>query len=137
MEKELSCGILVKLGTRYLLGHASGLDYYDIFKGRMEEGETFVQTAIRECEEESGLVFTEEQLKFFGVLKYLKTKDLGLFLTKLDSVDMSSLTCTTYLDSGLPEMDYYTIFEFDEMLTKVGRNLARIFTENREEIESF
>jgi 8-oxo-dGTP pyrophosphatase MutT (NUDIX family) len=119
------------------LGHATGMDYYDIFKGRTEEGESYVETAIRECEEESGLAFTEGQLKFFGVLKYIKKKDLGLFLTKLDMVDMDSLTCTTYLDSGKPEMDYYTVFEFDEMLTKTGKNLARILIENREEIEAY
>lgn len=138
MKKEISCGILVKVGSgRYLLGHAAGLDHYDIFKGRMDKGETYFQTAIRECEEESGLIFTEDQLKFFGILEYIKKKDLGFFMARLEDIEMSSLKCITFMKSGLPEMDYYATFEFDEMLTVVGKNLARIFTENREAIEMF
>ena len=126
--KTISCGILVKLGAdSYVLGHATGQEHYDMFKGRMEEGETYVQTAIRECREESGLEFKEDDLEFIGKFFYTKKKDLVVFMTKVDSIDMESLKCTTYLDESRLEMDHYKLVGFDEMIPMLGKSMGILF----------
>lgn len=136
--KTISAGILVKTSdNRYLLGHATNQYHYDIFKGRQESGETNEETAIRECREESGLIFSKIHLHSFGVLNYTKKKDLALFMAKIDSFSMSDLKCTTFLDNGDPEMDFYRTFSFDEMLSNVAPAMRKVMESHREEIEAY
>lgn len=136
--KVISAGILVKTSdNRFLLGHATGQKHFDIFKGRQEFGETNEQTAIRECKEECGLVFDSAHLHSFGVLNYTKKKNLALFITKIYTFNMSDLKCTTFTDIGLPEMDYYATFSFDEMLSNVAPAMRKVMESHREEIEAY
>jgi predicted NUDIX family NTP pyrophosphohydrolase len=136
MEKVISCGVLVKYQNRYILGHASGQNHFDIFKGRMDKGENYTQTAIRECQEESGLIFNEDQLKMLGFFDYTKTKNIVIFITKVDDFDMSRLKCTTFLESGKPEMDFYATMDFDEMISKVGKSMGRLLKTLEPEIKA-
>lgn len=132
-----SCGILVKHGDKYVIGHATGQKHFDIFKGRMDAGETHLQTALRECREESGLIFEGKDLHDLGLHDYLKQKMLYLYITKVDAVDMAALTCTTFFDDDILEMDYYEEFYFEEMLTHLGKNMRRIFITLQDAIEDY
>ena len=136
-EMVTSCGILVKHEGKYILGHATGQKHFDIFKGRMDAGETYLQTALRECREESGLIFEADSLVDLGLHEYIKNKNLYVYLGKLDTVDMSELKCVTFFEDEVVEMDYYEAFEFDEMLAHLGKNLRRILTSLRDTIEAY
>ena len=136
MEKVISCGVLVKCQDRYILGHASGQNHFDIFKGRMDKGETYVQTAIRECREESGLIFYEDELKLLGLFDYTKNKNIVIYITKVNDFEFSRLQCTTFLESGKPEMDFYATMDFDEMINKVGKSMSRLLKSLEIEIKN-
>lgn len=137
MAKVISCGVLVKYGDRYILGHVTGCEHWDIFKGRQDEGETDIQTALRECEEESSLVFTEDRLHFLGHFIYTKAKDLTIYITKLKDVEMTDLNCTTLLENGKPEIDYYNTFSFDDMIGSVGKSMSKVLKDLETTIKDF
>ena len=136
MSKVISAGIIVKMGDRYVLGHATNQKHWDIFKGRQDEGETFVDTAIRECKEESGLIFEESEIHLLGKFHYTKNKDIVLFIAKRD-VQMSDLICKTFLENNNPEMDYYASFSFDEMIMNVGKSMSKLFQSLETQIKEY
>lgn len=137
MSKVISAGILVKYGNKYVLGHATGQSWYDIFKGRNEEGESILQTAIRECEEESSLVFSGSEMKYLGLNDYLPGKDLAVFVARNDNLDINDLKCTILMENGEPEMDYYILVSYDEMLSKVGKSMRKVLKFLERDIKSF
>jgi 8-oxo-dGTP pyrophosphatase MutT (NUDIX family) len=139
MSKRTSCGVIVAdacppvlgPGHRILLGHATRSPRWDIPKGLAEPGETFIAAARRELLEETGLAVPEADLHSLGVHAYLRDKDLALFAWTPATLPASeTLAChsTFTLPNGaiLPEFDRFGLFEWDEALGKVGRNLARV-----------
>jgi 8-oxo-dGTP pyrophosphatase MutT (NUDIX family) len=131
MPKRISCGVLVTDGSRVLLGHATRSPRWDIPKGLAEPGETFATAAARELAEETGLVVPERELRPLGTFSYLRDKDLALFAwTPREMPAPGTLTCrsTFALPSGavVPEFDRFGLFTWEEALTKIGKNLARI-----------
>jgi 8-oxo-dGTP pyrophosphatase MutT (NUDIX family) len=130
MMKATSCGVLVTDGTRVLLGHATRSPRWDIPKGIAEPGEDFASAAARELREETGLKVTPAALVQRGIHRYLPAKDLALFEWKPASMpDPALLRCTSLFPFGkvlLPEFDRFGIFAWQEALTRVGRNMARV-----------
>ena len=131
MPKRTSCGVVITDGTRILLGHATRSPRWDIPKGLAEPGEGFPSAAVRELEEETGLSVHERELRPLGVHSYMRDKDLALFawtLPELPSPQMLTCRSTFMLPSGaiVPEFDRFGLFPWEEALTKVGKNLARV-----------
>ena len=131
--RQTSCGVIVTDGKRILLGHATRSPRWDIPKGVAEPGENFAEAATRELLEETGLTVPARELVELGVHVYLRGKDLALFAwTPPELPDPQSLTCTSRfaLANGtlLPEFDRFGLFPWDEALTRVGKNLARVLT---------
>ena len=131
--RQTSCGVIVTDGKRILLGHATRSPRWDIPKGVAEPGENFAEAATRELLEETGLTVSARELVELGVHAYLRGKDLALFAwTPPELPDPQSLTCTSRfaLANGtlLPEFDRFGLFPWDEALTRVGKNLARVLT---------
>jgi 8-oxo-dGTP pyrophosphatase MutT (NUDIX family) len=136
MAKPVSCGVIVTDGTRILLGHATRSPRWDIPKGLAEPGETLVAAAVRELAEETGVVVAESELRPLGVHAYLRDKDLALFVwTPATMPDPETLVCgsTFTLRGGsvLPEFDRFGLFDWNEALGKVGKNLARVLSAQR------
>jgi 8-oxo-dGTP pyrophosphatase MutT (NUDIX family) len=129
--RQTSCGVIVTDGERILLGHATRSPRWDIPKGIAEPGETLPVAAARELFEETGLAITPEELADLGVHPYLRGKDLALFMWKPAQLpDPQRLACTSRfaLPNGtlLLEFDRFGLFQWDEALLRVGKNLARI-----------
>ena len=128
--KVTSCGVLVTDGARILLAHATRSRRWDIPKGVASENEDFASAAVRELREETGLRVSPEALLPVGVYRYLPAKDLALFQWQPETMpDPARLRCASLFAAGgrlLPECDRFGLFSWDEAISRVGRNLARI-----------
>lgn len=136
MAKRVSCGVIVTDGKKLLLGHATRSPRWDIPKGLVEPDETLIAAATRELQEETGLVVAETELRDLGVHPYLRDKDLALFAWQPASLpDPSTLKCSSAfaLPNGaiVPEFDRFGLFDWEEAVTKVGKNLARLLVQVR------
>ena len=100
MKKEIACGAVVfyqkQTGKRkYLLLHHSNGNHWAVPKGRTEEGETPMETAVREIEEETRISDLEFIDGFEGEIKYFVKygdekidKTVIFFLAKTNSMDV-------------------------------------------------
>lgn len=135
-----SCGVVVGDAKRILLGHATRSPRWDIPKGEAEAGEDFAAAAVRELAEETGLSAPAGELTPLGVHRYLRGKDLALFLwTPPTMPDPKTLVCTSSfaLPDGteLPEFDRFGLFLWDDALGRVGKNLARVLAAIRPDLK--
>lgn len=118
--KSLSCGVVLINSENKILacksfGRKDGK--HDIPKGKIEKGERPVDAAIRETMEETGIEVNESELIDMGEFKYLKDKNLHLFLCKKDIPDTLIMRCSTYFsmeDKEHPEIIGYEWFDISE-----------------------
>ena len=133
IAKSISCGVVVTDGERILLGHATRSPRWDIPKGIADPGETLVAAAIRELQEETGLVVAEEVLVPLGVLPYRRDKDLALFgWVPATMPDPKALVCvSTFLLNGveLPEFDRFGLFSQSDAVARVGKAMSGILAQ--------
>jgi 8-oxo-dGTP pyrophosphatase MutT (NUDIX family) len=139
MTNVTSCGVIVTDGRRLLLGHATHSPRWDIPKGIAEPGESFVAAAVRELQEETGLAVAADALRDLGVHAYRPGKDLALFAwmpAEMPRPDRLVCRSVFALPSGamVPEFDKFGLFEWDAALRKVGKSLARLLAEVRDEL---
>ncbi|HYF06254.1 MAG TPA: NUDIX domain-containing protein, partial [Acetobacteraceae bacterium] len=105
-------------------------------KGLAEAGESFAAAARRELHEETGLHAPESALVPLGVHRYRPGKDLALFAWRVATMpDPAALRCISVFRSRdgrwLPELDAFATPTWDEALSMVGRNMARVLRERR------
>lgn len=120
-----SCGIIFYKDGQILLGHATGQSHWDLPKGKTEDNETFIQAAVRECEEEIGFIASEDKLLLLGEVPYRKGKRLVLFFyTSTEIPNEDNCTCnSTYINKygqQKPEFDdfrYVPLTECTKYLT--------------------
>ena len=128
-----SCGVIITDGVKLLLCHATGTPRWDIPKGLADEGEQFIDAAVREVFEETGLLLRVSNLKSLGVFPYTKGKNLALFLYKVELLpDVSVLDCDSYFEKNgkqIPEVDKYDLFTFDEAVSLTGKKLGVILAD--------
>ncbi len=129
-----SAGVIVTDGHRLLLGHATHSPRWDIPKGIVEPAESFVAAAVRELDEETGLVVPAQALRDLGVHAYRPGKDLALFTWMPDAMPQPErLVCRSMfaLRGGamVPEFDKFGVFDWDVALGKVGKSMARVLTD--------
>ena len=126
-----SCGVVVTDGAAVVLGRFARRALWDIPKGVAEPGEDFAAAAARELREETGLEIEPGALLDLGVHRYLRGKDLALFLWRVEAMPaVEELRCTTFFRAAdgavVPEFDRFAVLPWAEALPRVGRNLQRV-----------
>jgi bis(5'-nucleosidyl)-tetraphosphatase len=81
----------IKGKTYVLLHHTISINYWQFPKGHVEEGESLIQTAIREAKEETGLEV--ELIKELGIVRYNDSNknsiELHLFLAEIKNGELT------------------------------------------------
>lgn len=132
--KKRSCGFLLEYEGKYLLVKSSGGNIWGIPKGVKEEGETDIETAIRELKEETGmdLASVKEDCGLKPFMEYSsKRKQFVVFrVVILDSEFRKTLNCSTFLDNGKPEVDAFAWVDKQSAINLTKRNhTQQIFEE--------
>lgn len=132
---NVSAGLIITNGEKILLGHSTNNPHWDIPKGMVDPGESYLQAAIRECKEEFNLTFNSNKFQDLGRFKYSSRKDLYLFKILLDELpDPSKCKCNSHFISRhgryLPEIDDYRIFPHEIGLLRVAHNMKKCFITN-------
>jgi len=90
--KEFSYGIcpyqIREDGVYVLLNKTGRIGDYNFFKGKIEEGESIEDCAVREFEEESGIVVAQSYLGDYFFQKGSR-KDVGIFLISFTDKEIS------------------------------------------------
>ena len=135
VPRKLSCGVvIVNDAAELLLCHVTGHDHWDLPKGGGAPDETPLQAALRETQEETGLVLDPAGLIELGRLPYRPRKDLHLFATRLPRVDPAQLVCESRFADPLtgrrlPEMDGFGWFPFAQVPARCTDRLAAVLCE--------
>lgn len=119
MKQEKSCGcIVINDNNEVLLIHHNA-GHWDFPKGHVEEGETEVQTAIREVKEETN-IDVEVNEKYRYTIEYSPKEDVMkevvYFLAKNISNDKAA---------QLEEVSEVKWFRFEEALDKITYDTSR------------
>lgn len=123
IKKELSIGTIITDG-QYILGcrpygRKESAHSFDIPKGHWEEGETYLETAVRECKEETNFDLWPDRLADLGKYEYIPTKDLYIFLVSLDFLpDHATLSCPSRFEvdgKKVPEVIGYKNIPITEL----------------------
>lgn len=126
--KTLTCGTFITDGKCTLLGHSTGNPFWDIPKGKLEDGETPLEAAIRECKEEFDYDLKPENMVDIGRFSYNKRKNIHLFLYIVESFpNIDDLKCNSLIDnSNRPEIDGYRLFKNETVRHHMADSLRRL-----------
>ena len=133
-QRRLSCGVVVLLEAReILLCHVTGQRHWDLPKGGINVGESPREAALRETEEETGLVLGADAVLDIGRHAYTAKKDLHLFACLSARIDPRELHCASCFVDRLsgrarPEMDGFGWFGFDRVGSLCTPKLASLLT---------
>lgn len=127
--KKMSCGVIITNGTVILMLHVTKKSHWDIPKGQKEENETNIEAALRELQEESGVILLPEQLIPLGTISYNKEKDLSLFLYYTDILPQKdNMECSSYVNIAnqisFPEIDGYKYMTWEEAINNTSKSLS-------------
>lgn len=116
--KIISAGIIVHHNHKMLACVPFGSKHgYDIPKGQVEENETFIQTAMRELKEETGIIASRSQLKDLGKFQYMPTKDLYLFSLdfKFNTFECRCMSTFDFHGKQVPEIIGFKEVDFSDI----------------------
>jgi 8-oxo-dGTP pyrophosphatase MutT (NUDIX family) len=109
-NKLISCGCLILYKDTLLICKPFRSKYWNLPKGKMDNNETPLQTALRETREETGLTVDPKDVVLdLGLQRYLDDKDLHMYVVRLQYLpsDLKCQSFFTYKDSQVPEMVGY------------------------------
>lgn len=132
-EKTVTCATIIISSDKksILLGKIAKQDKYDLPKGRMEEGENYLEAAKREMYEETNLDIDEEKYLLLQsnddlkVIRYNKEKNIvAFFIYDKDNIYLNNnnlknlIKCNTYIDKKCiyPELSDFKLFSIEKIL---------------------
>lgn len=132
--KKISCGVIIQAADSYFVGKVTGGGYrWDIPKGVVDGDEKPIETARRECIEESGIDIStlNGKLSDLGQLSYMPGKDLHLFHLKINhQFNTRDCKCASMVDipgrKPFPEICGYDWKPYDAFLNSLGKNMKRV-----------
>ncbi|MES2323670.1 MAG: NUDIX hydrolase [Pseudomonadota bacterium] len=95
----VTCGtLIINPEGRLLLCHVTNTAKWDIPKGMLDSGESTLEAAMRELQEEAGVVFDASRFEDLGGFDYLPEKRLHLYLVRAgeDLRSLDQLVCTSF-----------------------------------------
>jgi 8-oxo-dGTP pyrophosphatase MutT (NUDIX family) len=99
----------------------------DIPKGNIDEGEIPIETAIRECKEETGITIDKSKMNALGKFNYKPEKQLHIFVCKMTIPPLNTLKCTSFLPTiRAPEMVSYRLVSYQDIEEMFFRDLGPI-----------
>lgn len=112
---KTSCGILITLNNKVLLCHPTNASYIGTFsppKGEKDSNENLIDTAIRECFEETSILINKNQIKSEYYIPYNNKKGSKYKEVFLYHVNINSLS-EINLDSEIISKDKLQLNEVD------------------------
>jgi 8-oxo-dGTP pyrophosphatase MutT (NUDIX family) len=128
--KIVSCGLVLTDGEVFLAVHPTLKNYWEIPKG-VHEGGSPIDTMLREVAEEVGISLSKykSEIQYKGKYKYLKHKDLMVYVLKIKELPMTSMMkCSStfsYKDRKFLEVDDYKYLKLND-LSEFRPEMARI-----------
>ena len=106
-------------------------DSWSLPKGIADTGESAMDAAARELQEETGLIISPTALIDFGVHPYLKDKDYHLFIFQSPhDLTTSELFCSSYFINkqgvSVPEVDGFRLVPTEELHVILNAKQAAI-----------
>jgi 8-oxo-dGTP pyrophosphatase MutT (NUDIX family) len=143
-RKVDSAGILLKNKNRFFLAHSTGSSKnqgWGIPKGRIDEGETLKDAAVRETREECGLKIDPSDIKLLTVIDYNSKDELGpvrkflhVFLCEVpDEVLNFKFYCDSYFPHHknpnvmIPEVDKFEWYDLEDAKKIATKSFKRVF----------
>lgn len=133
-EHQHSSGIIITDGEQFLIGHVTNSSYWSIPKGLVDPGESDIDAAVRETQEETDIIVAPENLTSLGKFAYRDKKDLSLFIyeTESDSLPPASMMkCNSVVFvselEGFPEIDGFRYIKFSEMEKYLNKSMHTLF----------
>lgn len=135
MAKQLTCGVVFvdTKKQKILMVHPTHQkDFWDLPKGRQEEGETPLETAVREVYEETSIILDPEKDKLMdcGRHPYNKHKQIHLFTCFDKDFDVFKLKCTSMVEglrTVFPEVDEFELFSIEEAKDLMCPAMKKVF----------
>ena len=126
MAKICSVGVLFIHDKKLLMckSYSWNRGLYDLIKGKLETGETPVDTILRECWEEANILLDTKRLIDLGEHSYIKNKNLHLFRydsIEVDNFDINNCKCNSYFEyegKSVPEIVGYKLSDDFSLLYK-------------------
>ncbi|MCK5018720.1 MAG: NUDIX hydrolase [Candidatus Peribacteraceae bacterium] len=136
-KDKITCGaFIVDVNYNMLICHATGFrpdEGWGVPKGLMDDGEDRHKTAIRELEEETGIIIENHQYNVFdiGAIRYpYKNKTLHGFLFTINGIIDDKLVCDSFFTKkgiSLPEVDEFRWVPIMEALDCIQAEQSRLF----------
>lgn len=129
---DYSCGIIPfrknsKGEVEFFVGHPGGVldskfdDYWAFLKGHANEGEEHIDCAIREFQEESGIMLTDiasNNLIPLGITRQNRRKFVVAYALYYPNIDITKCFSNLADDGEYPEIDRYAWFTLEELKNK-------------------
>lgn len=130
MDLQLRAALIIwNSNLEVLCCHALGkkANTFDLPKGHMDETDaSLIDAALRECREETGLSFTEEDLSSKTIAFNYGRGDTPMtayFIKRPSVIDISKLHCDSLIDDsckevwkiGKPENDGFKLVKFEDL----------------------
>ena len=108
---------------KYFVGHPGGKywakkDFWMFLKGHIEEGETDLDCAIREFNEESDIALSPfSDFVLLGTVKQNKRKNVTAYGLEVPKMWSTIRQCPSMVDKDTPEIDKYDWKTYEELKT--------------------